>query len=172
MADEHDEITGKGSDFALTAPNDRAIVKRTKPTLVQFGDRIVPSDGRWHPDLVAEYVRDHGGRRRWIPIGELARVFFAGNVPTNKKRVRRRLYRVFHELLGRNCLLVVEVDEHNAAQACKIYDPRSLEERQCLRERLDRMERQKLLKADQHQKALTLADCLEAAVNDADSVPA
>lgn len=158
------ETTGKEQpdDFTLTPIHESGLVKRSKPTLVQLGNRLVPSDGRWHPDLVAEYVRDHGGRSRWIPTGELARVFYGGNTPSNKERVRRRLFRVWHSLLNQQLLLVIEVSVRTAAQACKIYDARSVEERQYLHERLARMEKQKLLKAEQVHKAIALAECLDA----------
>lgn len=149
-------------DFALVAPsNEISLVKRTRPTLTRLGDRIVPSDGRWHPDLVAQYVRDHGGRERWIPVGELAKVFFFGNHQSNRTRVRRRLHHVFRILLDQGELMVVELHQRDGALACKLYDPQSLEERQYLASRIGRMEKHNFLKAEQLEKALRLAQCLE-----------
>ena len=60
----------------------------------ELGTRIVPSDGRFHPNLAADYVVDHVGPSRVIPMGELARVFYGGNSPHNKKRIRQRMYRI------------------------------------------------------------------------------
>jgi hypothetical protein len=155
---------GKEQEFALTAPQPESVAKRSKPTLMQLGTRLVPSDGRFHPNLCAEYIRDHGGREHWIPTGELARVFFNGNTPSNKKQIRRRLCRVFPVLLNLGYLLVVDLHPRNGAQACKIYNPRSREERQWLQARLARMQQQQFLKSDQYQKAVTLAECLDAAI--------
>jgi hypothetical protein len=157
-------IDGKEQEFALTAPHAESVAKRSKPTLMQFGNRLVPSDGRFHPDLCAEYIRDHGGRDRWIPTGELARVFFGGNTPSNKKQIRRRLFRVWHALLNLDYLLVVDLQPRAGAQACKIYNPKSVEERQWLQARLERMEQQRFLKTEQHRKAIALAACLDAAI--------
>ena len=155
------EITGKDTALVETTG---AVVKRSKPVLVQLGQRLLPSDGRWHPDLCADYIRDHGGRDRMIPLGELARVFYGGNTPSNKQRIRRRLFQVWRRLLEQALLLVIHYDPRsNAALACKLYDPRSDQERTLLRDRLARMEKQKLLKTEQVERALQLADCLDLA---------
>jgi hypothetical protein len=160
------EIESGKEQFVLTAP-ERTIVKRSKPTLMSLGNRIVPSDGRFHPDLAAQYIRDHGGRTRWIPTGELARVFFSGNNPHNKRRVRQRFFRIWNETLKAGALLVVEFDPRTrGAVACKLYDPRSREEQQYVHARLARMNSQRFLKADQLQQATALAQCLEAAVSE------
>lgn len=159
------DMIGKGPEFALSAPNDEAIVKRSKPTLVLLGTRLIPSDSRFHPDLAAEYVRDHGGRTRWIPIGELARVFYGGNTPSNKDRIRKRLCLIWRALLAQGFLLVIEVggSVRLRAQACKLYDARSWEERQYLRLRFERMEKVKILRIEQLARAQALAQCLDAA---------
>jgi len=156
-------IEGKEQEFTLTAPQAEPVAKRSKPTLMQIGNRLVPSDGRFHPNLCAEYVRDHGGRERWIPMGELARVFFCGNTPSNKKQMRRRLFLVFRALLNMDYLLVVDLKPRAGAQACKIYNPRAGEERQWLEARLVRMRQQQFLKTEQYDKAVALARTLEAA---------
>jgi hypothetical protein len=153
-------------DFSLTSP----IVekpKRQKPVLTKLGERIVTSDGRWHPDLVAEYIRDQGGRKRWIKVGELARVFFDGNTQSNRHRVRRRLHKVWQVLLDRDELLVVEIHQREGAQACKLYDPRSVEERQVIDARIARMNKHRFLKAEQLEKALRTRECLETAFAEA-----
>jgi len=150
--------------FELTSQS-TGLTKRSKPTLIQLGNRLVPSDGRFHPPLCAEYIRDRGGRERWIPTGELARVFYGGNTPGNKKQIRRNMFRVWHALLNMGYLLVVDLSPRAGAQACKLYDPRSTEEKQYLQSRLERMQAQRFLKAEQLQRAMTLAECLEATVD-------
>ena len=151
------------NELVLTSPtSETRISRRTAPTLIQLGARLVPSDGRFHPRLAAEYIRDHGGRTRWIPMGELAKVFFSGNTPHNKRQMRHRLFLVWREVLGLGHLLVVETDGRSgAALSCKIYDPHSTEERQYLQARLERMEKQRFLKAEQFEKARALAECLD-----------
>lgn len=153
---EEVETTGKEQEFALTPVSDTAIAKRSKPTLVELGNRLVPSDGRWHAELAADYIISHGGLERWIPTGEMARVFFGSNTPKNKQLVRRRLFQVFRDLLDRGLLLVVEYHHTDGAQACKLYDARSEQERQQLNERLKKMERLKLMKAEQFERAIQL----------------
>lgn len=161
-----DTDTKEPEEFALTSPGTALTRPRVRPTptLMQVGNRLVPSDGRYHPDLCAEYIRDRGGRERWIPIGELARVFFCGNTSSNRKLVRRRLFLVFHVLLKQDLLLVVDIDARAGAQACKIYNPQSTEERQYLQAKLERMERQRIIRGEQFSKAVTLAQSLDAKV--------
>ena len=155
-----DQNQGKGQqDFTLTAP--AKIVKRPKPVPGQLGNRIVSSDGHFHSSLAADYILDHGGKERQIPTGELARVFFGGNTPSNKKRIRQRLYLVFNEFLGRGFLLVIDIDPRKGAQSCKLYDPRSTEERQSLHARLERMQKLRMMKTAQYNKAVELAQSLD-----------
>jgi hypothetical protein len=52
-------------------------------------------------------VKEHGLERH-IPVGELARVFYGGNLPTNRERIRRRLSGLFHTLIRRGYLMVAE----------------------------------------------------------------
>jgi hypothetical protein len=146
-----------------TSKEQKAIVARSKPTLTTLGTRIVPSDGRFHPNLAADYIVDHGGLTRVIPIGELARVFYGGNAPVNKKRIRQRMYRIWGLLLARGHLLVI-LYEGSRAVACKLFDPRSTEERQQLQSRFERMERYRMVKGDQLERALELAARMEAEV--------
>lgn len=148
--------------FALTAPAEQRVAKRVKPTLIEMGARgLVPSDGRWHPELCAEYIRDHGGRDRWIPIGDLSRRFFGGNTPSNRKRTRQRLCQVWRRLLQDDLLLVIEMGPRMMALSCKIFNPRSAEERKYLQIRLEHMQSQRLIKSAQLQRAIALVECLE-----------
>ena len=156
-----DDFPGKDhtQDFALVpAGTDLAKPSKPAPTLVQIGDRWLTSDGRWHPQLAADYVLAHGGLTRWIPVGELARVFFGSGSPSNKARIRFRMHTVLRMLLAKGFLLVVEYGPRAAAQACKIYDPKSQTERQYIKARLERMAKLKSLKVAQFDRAVALVE--------------
>lgn len=144
-------------------PDELVKSKRAVPALVPFGKSLAPSDRQFHPKLAAEYIRDHGGRTRWIPIGELARTFFLRDSKSNRTRMRQRMHLIWRGLLELGHLLVYDM-QRDGVQACKIYDPRSVEERQSLHNRLERMAKQRQLKAEQFQKALSMAECLEAEI--------
>jgi len=150
-------------DFTLTPP------ARSKPTLTQVGNRFMASDARFHPELAAKYIINHGGRERRLPMGELARVFYGGNTPSNKKRIRQRMWRINFFVLQRGFLLVVEIDPRLGAQSCKIYDPRSVEDQRYVDDRLMRMKNIGILKQSQYCKALELKHELDATVADESS---
>jgi len=158
-------MSDNSEDFALTPAASPPTRQRTRATLVQAGRRLAPSDGRFHFDLAVEYIRDHGGRDRWIEIGELARAFYGINIASNRERVRRRLAKIWHLFLNQGLLLVSEFGQKGRAISCKLYDPRSTEDRQYLRDRLDRMQKQNLVKAGELQRAIALAECLDLASN-------
>ena len=151
------------SDFALVAPTEQTIAKRTKPMLVQDGKRLVPSDRQFHPELAAQYIRDHGGRTRWVDIGELARTFYMRDSKSNCIRIRKRMYRIWNALLEDGLLLVYEI-QRAGIRAVKIFDAQSPDERQYVHARLQRMEKQRFLKNEQVNKALLLVEGLEAGV--------
>lgn len=150
-------------DFELV-PNATIAKRRPAPVLVQDGKRLVTSDRQFHPMLAAEYIRDHGGRTRWILIAELARTFFQRDSKSNRIRMRQRMHYIWNALLNMGLLLVYDQQRdglHSCIYACKIYDPKSEEERQALHARLERMAKNRQLKAEQFQKALALAECQE-----------
>ena len=147
--------SGTSKELVLTAPTE-AVVRRSKPSLMQMGNRYLSSDAKWHPSLAVEYVLGHA-RARWLPVGELARTFFGANIPTTKKKVRRRIPALFGRLLDQNFLLVTEVDgQSNRVLAVKLYDPRSDEDRQGLRAKLERMRQRKEVTAAQFERAVLL----------------
>ena len=154
-------------EFDLIPLAESGIAKRRPlPVLVKDGKRLVPSDRQFHPTLAAEYVRDHGGRTRWISMGELSRTFFQRDSPLNRKKMRQRMHYVWDVLLNFGLLLVYDTQRdglHVCIHACKIYDPQSIEEQQALRARLKRMDKARQRKAEQFLKALTLAECRETA---------
>lgn len=152
-----DDTMGKGPNDAMVGGT-TALTKHPKPTLMKMGTRWITSDGRWHANLAADYVLGHGGLTRWIPLGELARVFFGSGTPSNKDRVRYRMHQMFTALLGKGLLLVVEYGERNAAQACKLYDATSKIERDYVHARLKRMAKMKTLKAEQFERAVELVE--------------
>jgi len=130
---------------------------RSKPTLMKLDDgQYMSTDRKWHPDLAVKYVHTCG-RDRWIPIGELAKVFAGANVPRNKKLVRRRLARLSRDMLATHELLVREIDPRSRrVMAVKLYDPRSEQERQGIHDQLDRLHNRKELSEGDYQLSLCL----------------
>ena len=148
-------------EFELSPVVESGVAKRRPPpVLVQNGDRIVPSDHQFHPVLAAEYIRDHGGRTRWISMSELSRTFFQRDSKTNRIKMRRRMHYVWDVLLNMGLLLVYDTQRDGlyvCLHACKIYDPQSEEERRALRARLERMDKTRQHNAEQFLKACELA---------------
>jgi hypothetical protein len=154
-------------DFELVSVEPGIAKRRPAPVLIQDGDRLVPSDRTFHPALAAEYIRDRGGRTRWISVAELARIFFQRDSKSNRTRIRRRIHRIWDAVLNMGLLLVYDVQRDGVSVctcACKIYNPQSMEEQQALHARLQRMDKTRQRKAEQFVKALTLAECQETAV--------
>lgn len=133
------------------------VVPRSKPHLIQVGNRYLSSDGRFHYSLAATYLLSNA-RSRMVAVGELAKVFYGANIPINKRRIRRRLPEVFKMLLlERRELLVIDADATTGrALAVKIYDPRSELDRQTIRPKLERMERRKELSNELFDQALKI----------------
>jgi hypothetical protein len=141
--------------------------KRAEPQLMTLekDNRMIPSDGRFHPKLAAEYYCNHG-RTRWVPHSEVAKIFFLKNTKLTRESLRRRLSRVWWSASEDfNELLVYQFDEITGiSMACKVYDPRSVEEQQTVHERLERMKQFKLLSTKRFQKAERLAATIESVV--------
>ena len=138
------------------------IAGRTKPTLVTIGNKQVISNGRWNDILMADYVSEHG-QDKWIQIGKLAGVLGANTIP-NKKRVRKGLSRLFMELRNRGLFLVVEYNgDYNSANAVKVADISSEQDRQNVMARLARMWKRKELTEDEYHKSQNLINALERA---------
>ena len=154
-------MTESESDFALVPTTEDTLTKRRRPVLVQNGKKVTTSDLQFHPTLAADYITDRG-RKRWVPTGELARVFFMRDSKDNRMKIRRRLSRIWQAVLSRNDLLIYDIHPREGTQAVKIFNPQSEEERQALDARLGRMEKLGMLKADQVVKARQLKAVAEA----------
>lgn len=145
-----EDETSKAQEVAPTTT-------RAKPELVTIGTRQIISSGRWNDELIADYVMLNG-KDRWITIGELAKVAWGQNTLSTKARARTYLSRLFkHILLRHGMLIVVESAEpkhHFRAQAIKVYNPESEQERQCLSAKLHKMERSRELTAEWYERAL------------------
>lgn len=157
------EQTTLGEELVLTAPP-ADIARRSKPHLVQVGNRYLSSDSKWHPELASDYVLANG-RGRWLPVAELARTFFGANIPTTKKKVRRRLPPLIARLIDRrNVLLIQEEDaKTRRVTAVKVFDPRSEQDRQGLMYRVERMRQRKELTAARYDKVLLIVAIEETA---------
>src|SRR5262245_41627195 len=119
---------GARMNLPALAPKPDEIAKRSKPSLVPRGKYLAPSDGKWHYELAAQYVVDHS--HGWIPIGEIARVFYGTNINRTRKDVRRRLPKVRRDLFFMGHIFIVAFDHRTKrAMRCKLYDPRNIEER-------------------------------------------
>ena len=120
-----------------------AIARRPKPQFLTVGEgraeRKLCSTGRFHPALGADYLLDH--RDRWIPVGELSRIFYGANTPTGKDKIRRRLSDLFnHLLVAHRVVLLYEFDGPRIASV-KIFDDKAEQDRQAVVQRIDRMAR-------------------------------
>jgi hypothetical protein len=145
-------------DANITAAVPAPRKERAKPELVQVGNRYIISSGRWNDERIIEYVMTHG-QDKWIPIGDLARVAWGQNIPTNRRRVRAYLGRLWKLLMlkeGRLLSVEYAVGNHHPAQAVKIYDPKNNAECATLQAKIDKLLRSKELSEDLHAKAIAL----------------
>lgn len=134
-----------------------AIAKRSKPTLMTLGEQQLSTDGKWHPDLAIEYICNNRGRQ--ISVGELAKVFYHANIPRNKKRVRRCLPQLTRRLISREELLVRDTDpKTRRVLAVRLYDPRAEQDRQDVRDYLERLRSTRELNDSYYCRALTLVE--------------
>ena len=141
-------------DLELRQPT--TLAKRSKPTLMTLDTgHTVSSDGRWHPELAADYLQRQG-HERWIPTGELAKVFYHANMPRNKGRVRHRMKLLERDLIGRNELLVRELSGRRVV-AVKLYNPASETDEIGMRDHLERLrQRKELTEAEFHRAICVL----------------
>jgi hypothetical protein len=131
--------------------------ERAKPELTTIGKRQVISTGHWNHTIIADYVLLHG-RTRWITTGELASVAWGQNMPTNKQRVRRNLSKLWdYILINHGCLMVTEYGPpRSRAQAVKMYDPTSEQERQSITSKLNKLANRGELSAERYDLALSI----------------
>jgi len=153
------EIT-TGKELVLTPPE--ALEKRrSKPSLLLVGRRYLCTDGRFHPDLAAEYVRTNA-RKKWLGVGELSKVFTGANTIEGKRRVRRNLFSVFSRVLGYGEFLVYETDPSTGRiQAVKLLDVTSEQERQAARPQLERMRQRHQVSAENYERAVQVIELQE-----------
>jgi hypothetical protein len=111
---------------------------RPKPELITVGNRQMVSTGRWNDDVMAQYVIING--RKWLEIGELARVSYGQNTPTSKARVRKCLPKLWdHLLINMGKLMVTEYGPpRNRALRVKMYDHTSELDRRILIDKLEK----------------------------------
>lgn len=131
---------------------------RVKPEIVTIGNREITSHGLWNNAVLADWLMLNA-QRKWISIGELAKIAWHQNTLTTKKRARRNLSRLWHYLLverGRLLVVEYETDGHHRAQAVKLYDPQAPHEREIIELRLARMTKNKELTEDRYQRAIGL----------------
>ena len=156
------DMTGK--ELVLTAPESQSLARqRSKPSLVKLGDRYLSSDGRFHPNLAADYLLANG-RQGWVKVADLSKVFCGANTIDGKRRVRKNLFSVFtYLLLKHDEFLVYEtVGSNRRTNAVKLLDVTSEQERQAARPQLDRM-RQGLEKAGvKYENAVRVIETKEA----------
>jgi len=151
------EQTGK----ELVPTSDGSVTKApSKPSLVLVGSRYISSDGRWHSDLLANYVSDHG-RHKWLPVGELSRVVTGGNTITGKKRVRKNTAALFNEHLKRGDFLLYHSGPNGRTDAVKLLDITSEAERQQAIPQLERMKQRRQLSSDKYETALKVIELNE-----------
>jgi hypothetical protein len=150
-------IEESGKELVLTAPTQEVARRRSKPSLVKVGNRLVTSDGRFHPILCATYLLKEG--KKWQPVASLAKIFANGNTLDGKKRLRKNMFRVFQHVLKCGEFLVYEtVGPHNRINAVKLLDICSEQERQAAVPQLDRMKRRHQLSTEAYQLAIDVLE--------------
>jgi hypothetical protein len=148
-----------GTELTLTAPADQSLERRrSKPTLVQIGNRTLTSDGRFHADLCAEFCLVNA-RKNWVKVADLSKVFCGRNCLDGKKTVRKNLFRVFTQLLAHGEFLVYEtVGPRGRINAVKLLDVCSEQERQAARPQIERMRRNHQLSTEKYEKAIQVIE--------------
>ena len=142
--------------------------RRAKSTLMTLENgRVVSSDGRFHADLAASYIMDRG-RRKWIRVSELARVFSGSSTIDGKNRVRKNACVVFREMLVNNEFLLYEVARNGRIEALKVLDATSHMEKDLAEAQLKRMRRAKELSAEKYEHAQRVIGVQEALVTDSE----
>jgi len=131
--------------------------ERPKPELMTVGNRQISSNGHWNNTLMADYIMLHG-QSRWIPMGALGKVAWGQNTPTTKQRARKNLSRLWAYILLNHGRLMVTAyaPPYNSAQAVKMYDATSQQERQALQHKLSKMFNRQELSAERYELALAL----------------
>lgn len=128
--------------------------KRPAPELMTVGRRQIISNGRWVDALIADYVILHG-KDKWLTVGDLAKVAWGQNTPTTQQRARKCLSKLFLHMMDRGHFVVIEYQPpHNRAQAVKMFDRTSEQQRQALETKLGKMARNKEISAERYEQAL------------------
>jgi len=149
-----------GEELVLTAPGETIRHQRSKPTLVQIGNRMVSSDGRFHPWLAADYLLVNA-RKQWLKVADLSKVFCGAVTIEGKRRVRKNMCRVFTCLLNHGEFLVYETVTNGRINAVKLLDVQSEQERQAARPQLERMKQRHQLTTAKYEKALQVIELRE-----------
>lgn len=147
-----EELVGK--ELVLVAPQEVAVTKKSKPTLIPVGKGSICSTGKFHPSLAVSYIQEKP-RSKWIKVGELARVFTGANTIPGKRRVRKGLPAVFKRFLDCNDFLLQHRDrlKNGRIEEVKLIDPTSEVDRQQAEVQLQQMKARHELSADKYIKA-------------------
>lgn len=147
-----DETNGK--ELVLTEQVSTTQKESSKPSLILVGRRYLCTDGRFHPNLCADYVRANA-RNKWLTVAELAKVFTGAATIDGKRRVRKQLFLVFSRLLGMGEFLVYEADQSSGrTTAVKLLDVTSEHERQLVQPQLERMKARRQMSAEKYERAM------------------
>lgn len=131
----------------MTKENGIAIPRSRQLELVTIGEgknqRQQISKVQFNVAIGAEYLLNN--RQRWVPIGELARVFYWRDSPSNRNKVRRRISQLFHYLITLKRTIIVYEFDGRRIGAVKIFDSTSEGDRQAIQPRLERMISRKMV---------------------------
>lgn len=102
-----------------------ALVKKAE--LKDFDGREMTSDGKFHANLLADFVIkrhvDKNKRNKWVLVREAAIVMYRSGSPSNQEKIKQRISKLATELKARGFTLVVEP----TSKAFKIYEGSELE---------------------------------------------
>lgn len=134
--------------------------ERAKPELVTVGKKTIISGGRWNDHKMADYVFEHG-QKKWVKVGELAKVLGANTQP-NKKRVRTHTASLFRTFRDRGLWLAVEyAGDHGGTTAVKVADIRLEADRQAVTAQCERMNKRKQMSEEEFAKSMALLNSME-----------
>ncbi len=98
-----------------------------KAQLVEINGQDMTTDGRFHANLLADYLikkhLDKQKRNKWITLREAAVAMFHSGVQINQEKIRKGLNRLATDLKSRGWCLVVEP----TTKAFKLYEGNQIE---------------------------------------------
>lgn len=134
--------------------------RRADPALVQVGNRALATDGRVHPNLMSDYLRNNA-RNAWVDLKTLTRQLTGSLTKSNRNRIVRHLPDVARDLLKHDQELLICEYQGRSIIAVKFLDIESEQDRQYARATLTKMRRRADVTAEQYEAAIQAIELKE-----------